>query len=121
MCYGCHKKGHMRRECPDEVVEDTATLADRFPTVVISPSPYVHDVAIIMSSASSNCPESAQHLGWTWDYLRQEYVDPHVYPKVLDVQIDKASGLHYYSIDTLAMEPVATRNPPTVLKIKRVP
>ncbi len=121
MCYGCHKKGHIRRDCPDEVVEDTATPAVEFPAVVISPSPYVHDVAIIMSSAPSSYPEPAQHLGWTWDYLRQVYVDPHVYPKVLDVQIDKASGLAYYSIDTLAMKSATTRSPPTARKTKKVP
>jgi hypothetical protein len=121
MCYGCHKKGHIRRDCPDEVVDDTATLAVGFPAIVIHPSPSVQDGAIIMSSAPLNCPESARHLGWTWDYLRLEYVDPHVYPKVSDVQIDKASGLHYYSIDTLPMKHVATRNPPAAKKIKRVP
>ena len=39
----------------------------------------------------------------------------------MDVQIDKASGLHYYSIHTLDTEPVATRNPPAEKKINRVP
>ena len=121
MCYGCHKKGHIRRVCPDEVVDDTTTPAVGFPALVIPPSPYVHERAIIMSSAPLNCPEPAYHLGWTWDYLRREYVDPHVYPKVLDVKIDKASGLHYYSIETLPMKLVATRNPPSAKKIKKVP
>ena len=102
VCYGCNKKGHIRRGCPEEATaNDIASLAVGFPAVVIAPSLYVHDKSIIMSSPPSMCPDSAQHSGLTWDYLRQEYVKPRAFPKILDVQIDTSSGLHYYFIGTI--------------------
>jgi hypothetical protein len=64
-----------------------------------------------MSSPPSVCPELAHSLGWTWDYHRRKYVDPRVFPNILDVQIDTLSRLRYYSIDTLFTEPTATRKP----------
>ncbi len=57
MCYGCHKRGHIRRDCPNEAVDDTTTPVVGFLAIVIPPSPYVQDDAIIMSSAPlKQCP-----------------------------------------------------------------
>ncbi len=64
-----------------------------------------------MSSPPPSCPDSALSLGWRWDYLNQKYVDLRIFPKILDVQFDPLSGLQYYSIDTLSVEPTSTRKP----------
>ena len=66
------------------------------------------------------CSDSAPQLGLTWDYLRQEYVDPRAFPKILDVQIDTFSGLRYYSIDTISMEHAATRKSSVVKVNKKI-
>jgi len=66
------------------------------------------------------CPDSAQQSGLTWDYLRQEYVDPRAFPKILDVKIEPYSGLHYYSIDTISMEHATTRKPSAVKVNKKI-
>ena len=47
-------------------------------------------------------------------------MDPRAFPKILDVQIDTSSGLHYYSIDTLPMDHIATRKPSALKPVKKV-
>jgi hypothetical protein len=56
----------------------------------------------------------------TWHYLKHEYVDPHAFPKILDVQIEPSSGLHYYSIDTISREHASTRKPSAVKANKKI-
>jgi hypothetical protein len=106
-CYGCGKRGHIRRDYPDEknadMDEDSATPAVGFHAVVVDSPTYFRDEAIIMSSPPPVCPKSFQLLGWNWDYyLRKEYVDPRTSPNVVEIQIDPLTGFKYYSIDSLS-------------------
>jgi hypothetical protein len=104
ICYGCGKRGHIRRDCPDEKNadkdDDSATPAVGFLAVVVDSPTYLHDEPIIMSSPPSVCPQSFQVLGWMWAYLRKEYVDPRTSPKVVEFPIDYLTGFKYYSIET---------------------
>ena len=91
-CYGCGKRGHIRRYCPDEKNvdkdEDTVTPAVGFPTIVVDSPTYFRDESIIMTSPPPVCQQSFQLLGWTWDSLRKEYFDPRTSPNIVEFKID---------------------------------
>jgi len=91
-CYGCGKRGHIRRDCPDEKNvdkdDDTATPAVGFHVVVVDSPTYFRYESIIVSFPSPVCPQSFKLLGWIWDCLMKEYVDPRTSPNVVEAQID---------------------------------
>ena len=115
-CHYCQKQGHIARDCrqkrkdhddDDSAANESAFPAVAFPAVatirnpVSAPVTSLYDDPAICLMAPPAMDNHSCLQGYVWDWVNQEYVDPNVYPEILEPLIDIVTGITYASLSPL--------------------